>query len=208
MSIETNPTGKPSHCVSGEGCQEQSTQPLKFAQRSGGVGGDSMSGRGTEETRETCSRGVQTPTGGTTSATEKAARARAGVGVLHSSEEVPVTGMERRRGSCAGANGAVRTRRWPERDSNTHETGNGLESSESVTEALPMERKEIGEQHSESRMREIRTSGSMRGREVGGQWPLACNPVTSFPTLPQRTEGNGTRLTAMNRYGLISAGTH
>ncbi len=34
-----------------------------------------------------------------------------------------------------------------------------------------------------SRMREIRSSGSMRGKEVGGHWPCASHPVASFPTL-------------------------
>ena len=69
-----------------------------------------MSGRVTEETRETCPRGEQAPTGDTTPATEKAATARAGVGVLHSSEEVPVTGIERRRGSWAQESEAKRER--------------------------------------------------------------------------------------------------
>ena len=123
-----------------------------------------MLGRVTEETRETCQRGAQASTGGTTLETGKVVTARAGVGVLRSSEEVPVTGMERRRGGCADANGAVRTRRWPERDSNTHDARNGVGSSESAIDTLPEERKESGEQHSESRIREIRTSGLMRGR--------------------------------------------
>ncbi len=65
--------------------------------------------------------------------------------------------------------------------------------------------KQTEEQHSESRMRkpkhnadrlpegspqsevqpsQIRKFGSMWGREVGGHWPCASHPVTSFPTLP------------------------
>jgi len=67
-----------------------------------------MSGRVTEVTRETCTRGAQAPTGGTTPSTEEAATARAGVGVPHSSDEVPVMGMERRRGSWAEESEAKR----------------------------------------------------------------------------------------------------
>jgi hypothetical protein len=67
MSIEKNKTGKPSFCASGKGCQERTEQPLESAQRSGGVGGDGMLGRADGVTRETCLRGEQAPTPGTTS---------------------------------------------------------------------------------------------------------------------------------------------
>jgi group II intron reverse transcriptase/maturase len=69
-----------------------------------------MLGRAGGVTRETCSRGAQVSTPGTTLATGKAEAARAGVGVLHISEEVSVVGMERRRGSCADACEAERER--------------------------------------------------------------------------------------------------
>ena len=77
MSIETERTGKPSRYLNDEGCEERTEQPLQSAQRSGGVSGDGMLGRVTEETRETCLRGAQAPTGGTTPATEKADTVRA-----------------------------------------------------------------------------------------------------------------------------------
>ena len=110
MSIENESTGKPSRYPNGEGCQGRTRQPLESVHRSGGVSGDGMSGRATEETREICPRGVQAPTGGTTSAMREAAAARAEVGVLHSSDEVPESGMEPRRGSCADACEANRER--------------------------------------------------------------------------------------------------
>jgi hypothetical protein len=43
--------------------------------------------------------------------------------------------------------------------------------------------KQTEERHSESRMREIRPSGSMRGKDVSGHWPCAFHPGASFPTL-------------------------
>ena len=110
MSIERNRTAKPSPFLKDEGCQEQTGQPLQSAYRCGGVSGDGMLGRATEVTREVWLSGAQAPTLGTTSETEKAAVAQPGVGVLRSSEEVPVTGMERRRGSSAEACEAERER--------------------------------------------------------------------------------------------------
>ena len=101
MSIERNRTAKPSAFLKDEGCQGRTGQPLQSGQHCGGVSGDGMLGRATEVTREVWLSGAQAPTLGTTSETEKAAVAQPGVGVLHSSEEVPVTGMERRRGSWA-----------------------------------------------------------------------------------------------------------
>jgi RNA-directed DNA polymerase len=110
MSIEKNRTRKASICVGSEACKRRTEQPLQSSERSGGVGGDGMSGRATEVTRETCARGANAPTGGTTPPTEEANTARAGVGVPHSSKETPVMGVERRRGSCADACEAERER--------------------------------------------------------------------------------------------------
>ena len=67
-------------------------------------------GRATGVTREACPREAPASTRGPTLATEKAVSARAGVGVLHSSEEAPENGVERRRGSCADALEAERER--------------------------------------------------------------------------------------------------
>ena len=94
-------TRESSRFLNGEDRRGLSVQPLSPVQRSGGVGGDGMSGRVTEVTRETCTHGANAPTCGTTPTMEKAAAVRAGVGVPHSSDEVPVMGMERRRGSWA-----------------------------------------------------------------------------------------------------------
>ena len=103
MSIETARTGKPSRYLNDEGRKERTEQPLESAQRSGGVSGDGMLGRADGVTREACPRGAQAPTPGTTLETRKAEAARAGVGVLHSSEEAPENGVEQRRGSSDGA---------------------------------------------------------------------------------------------------------
>ena len=85
----------------GEGCQGQTGQPSQFAHRSGGDSGDGMRGREARVTQETCLRGENASTSGTTSEKKKAVSARAGVRVPHSSLEAPESGVERRRGSCA-----------------------------------------------------------------------------------------------------------
>jgi len=103
MSIEKARTGKPSLYLKGEGCQEETIQPLKFSQRFGGVSVESMLGKVTGLSQETCMRVVKSTTDSTTLETKKAVSAQTGVGVLHSSVEVPVMEMERRRGSCADA---------------------------------------------------------------------------------------------------------
>ena len=117
MSIETKDPGKPSRYLNDEGSQERREQALQSVQPSGRVSGDGMSGRATgmirkpersgdslaniSPPRQTCPRGAQAPMRSTTPATVEAAAARAGVGVPHSSDESPETGVERRRGSCA-----------------------------------------------------------------------------------------------------------
>ena len=110
MSIETARTGKPSRYLNDEGWQGRTGQPFESAQRSGGVSGDGMLGRADGVTRETCPRAEQSATPGTTLETGKVEAARAGVGVLHSSEEDPENGVERRRGSSADACEAERER--------------------------------------------------------------------------------------------------
>ena len=69
-----------------------------------------MLGRADGVTRETCVRGVQIPTSGTTPETEEAISARTGVGVLHSSDEATDNVVERRRGSSADVCEAERER--------------------------------------------------------------------------------------------------
>ena len=96
MSIENAQTGKPSPCPRGEGCQEQTGQHLQSDQRSGGVSGNGMLGREFRVTQETCARGENASTSGTTSAKREAASAQAGVRVPHSSLEASEIGVERR----------------------------------------------------------------------------------------------------------------
>ena len=50
MSIEKATTGKSSHFLNGEDCQDRTGQRLESDQRSGGVSGDGMLGRATEVT--------------------------------------------------------------------------------------------------------------------------------------------------------------
>jgi RNA-directed DNA polymerase len=102
MSIVKSGTGEPRLCLKDEGCQGQTGQPLQSVQRSGGVGEDGILGRAVGVTQETCERRGEDPrTGQTTPELGKVASTRAGVRVLHSSEETSVMGVERRRGSCA-----------------------------------------------------------------------------------------------------------
>ena len=185
MSIDKERTGKPSPYPMGEGCQGQTGQPSQFAHRSGGVSGDGMRGREARVTQETCLRGESASTSGTTSKKKKAVSARAGVRVPHSSLEAPESGVERRRGSCAEESEAERERGDGPKGIVTPtptvpETAAGVGN---LQRTLYRQAKSRGNRHttrcmlaheanrrtaSESRMREIRPSGSMRGRHVLG----------------------------------------
>lgn len=66
--------------------------------------------RATGVSREICLRGTGVPTDGTTLETKEVITAQAEVGVLHSSDEAPVMGVERRRGSWTDMLGAERER--------------------------------------------------------------------------------------------------
>ena len=106
MSTVSGKPGEPSPWLAGEGRRARAIQLLLPLHHSGGVCGDGMSGRDDGLNRETCACGGRAPTDGATLATGKAGLAGAGVGVPHSSVEAPVTGVERRRGSCADASKA------------------------------------------------------------------------------------------------------
>ena len=111
MSIESSRTREPSPYPMGEGCQEESRQPSRLPQRSGGVSGDSMLGKAGGKTREACEREAGASTAGATSPkVAEAGTARTGVGVLHSSEDASERRAEQRRGSCADAQEAARER--------------------------------------------------------------------------------------------------
>ena len=179
MSIENAQTRKPSPCLRGEGCQEQTVQPLQSVHRSGGVSGDGMQGREARVTQETWARGENASTSGTTSAKREAVSARAGVRVPHSSLEALESGVERRRGSCAEGSKAERERGDGPQGIATPtvpETATGVRK---LQRTLYRQAKSMGDRHntrrmpaheanrrtaSESRMRETRPSGSMRGR--------------------------------------------
>ena len=165
----------------GEGCQGQTGQSSQFAHRSGGDSGDGMRGREARVTQETCARGENASTSGTTSAKREAASARAGVRVPHSSLEAPENGVERRRGSCAQESKAARERGYGPQGIATPtvpETVAGVCKLQGtlyrrVTSKADRRNNRRVPAHevnrrtaSESRMREIRPSGSMRGRRV------------------------------------------
>ena len=99
MSIENSRARKSSLCLHGENRREKTEQSSRSFQRSGGVGGDGMLRRATGVSQEICTRETGVSTEGTTLETKKVLTARAEVGVLHSSVEMPVMDMERRRGS-------------------------------------------------------------------------------------------------------------
>ena len=140
-----------------------------------------MLGRALRVTQETCLRGEIASTSGTTSAKREAVSAQAGVRVPHSSLEALEIGMERRRGSCAQGSKAARERGDGPQGIATPtvpETVEGVwklqrtpyRQATSKADRRNNRRVPAHEANrrtaSESRMREIRPSGSMRGRRV------------------------------------------
>lgn len=111
MSLETLRTREPSFCFWSEGRRELSESSNAAArckqsvvvQRSGGVGGGSMSGSVLRRGQETLHKEDQASTTGTSSLNGEVWRVVQGVRVLHSSEEVAVMAMERRRGTYVDA---------------------------------------------------------------------------------------------------------
>jgi len=113
MSSEISTTGKPSYSSLSEGCQGRAGQSRKDIgpkssnadQRAGGVCGGGRTGRVVGVSCETCDGGLPTgsPTSGSSAAKPReAGRVVAGVGDLHSSDDLAdrTTAGERREGTC------------------------------------------------------------------------------------------------------------
>src|SRR3990167_11306806 len=111
MSIKNVRTRKWSSCLDGEDCKGGTIKSSQALHRSGGVGGYSMLGRECGGSWEISNGGRKLPTESTTSTKKEALTAIREVGVLRSSNEVPVMGMEQRRGSCANVAEVERERR-------------------------------------------------------------------------------------------------
>ena len=110
MSIENNKSSKSSLCGPDEDCKEESIKSSQPLHHTGGVGGSSMLGKESGISREICHREAKASTSGTTSNKKEAFTAVTEVGVLRSSDEVSVMGMEQRRGSCASVSEVERER--------------------------------------------------------------------------------------------------
>ena len=177
MSLEKRRIGdKPSLSVLGEGRREQTGQQSKSVQRSDGV---SVGGTFVSSVRvswENCGGGCKTQPSVQAGQAGKAGGVVGEVGVPRSSEEVPVTGMERRRDTCS----EVRSDRWlmaPPGD----RPPRGPSSSTLMEGAC-------GHAHtrpdSESRIWENRPFGSMRGGRESVIGLVPFNPTSpAYSTL-------------------------
>ncbi len=110
MSLDTFRTGeKPSRCLTGEGRREEAGQQSEPSQRSGGVGVDGTSGSSIKVSWENSGVGCKTQPPAQAGRTSEAGGVVGEVGVPRSSNEAPVTGVERRWDTCS----EVRCDRWP-----------------------------------------------------------------------------------------------
>ena len=175
MSLEKFKSGKPSHCIPGEGCHAASSNRQAGAVDSGGVCEGDTTGREAKVSQEISGRGAATPQppvqGGEPS---KAGRAVGEVGVLHSSDDPPEskTGGERREGTRVNAHQTSEGRGWP---------GNRI--------LTPIKVRELGR-------RLERTAQAVRGMIPGK--PCAGKPPARFD------EGRG-REAETDNYGLFKS---
>ena len=103
MSLDKFRTGdKPSRCLTGEGRREEAGQQSEPSQRSGGVGVDGTSGSSANVSWEVSGDGCKTQPSVQAGQSREAGGVAGEVGVLRSSEETPVMGVERRRDTCSG----------------------------------------------------------------------------------------------------------
>lgn len=169
MSLDKFRTGdKPSRCLIGEGRREEAGQQPAPPHRSGGVGVGSTSVSSVRESWEISGGGCKTQPPAQAGRASKAGGVAGEVGVLRSSREASVMGVEPRRDTCSrvrsdggrwlrkeiGRHGACPHQPWPEVP-----CGNG------GTESNP-----------ESRIWENRPFGSMRG---GRELVIGCNAFQS-----------------------------
>jgi len=175
MSLDNRKTGdKPSRSVTGEGRREKAGQQPSPSQRSGGVSVGSTSVSSTKVNWEVSGEGGKTqPTAQAGSASETGGVAGE-VGVLHSSDETSVTGVERRWDTCS----EVRSDRWPKAPQGDKPPRG--QSSSTLTEGLSGNART--RPNSESRIWENRPFGSMRGGRESVIGLVPFNP-TSPPTL-------------------------
>jgi len=103
MSLENLKTGdKPSRSLIGEGRREEAGQRPAPSHRSGGVSVDSTSVSSVKVSRENSGGGCKTQPSVQAGYSRKADGVAGEVGVLRSSDETPVMGVERRRDTCSG----------------------------------------------------------------------------------------------------------
>ena len=156
MSLDKFRTGeKPSRCWIGEGRREEAGQQSEPAQRSGGVGVEGTSGSSAKVSWEISGGGRKAQPHAQADGTSEAGGVVGEVGILRSSQEAPVMGVERRRHTCS----EVRSDRWPKApQGDTPPRGPSsstlMEGASGNASTRP---------NSESRIWENRPFGSMRG---------------------------------------------
>jgi hypothetical protein len=103
MSLESLRTGdKPNRSLIGEGRREEAGQQSEPSQRSGGVSVGGTSASSVKVSWENSGGGCQTQPFAQAGQASEAGGVPGEVGVLRSSEEAPVMGVERRRDACPG----------------------------------------------------------------------------------------------------------
>jgi hypothetical protein len=182
MSLEKFRTGeKPSRSWTGEGRREEAGQQSEPSQRSGGVGVDGTSGSSIKVSWENSGGGCKTQPPAQTGQTSEAGGVAGEVGVLRSSDEVPVTGMERRRDTCS----EVRSDRWlmaPQGDRPPRGPSSStlMEGARGNAPTRP---------NSESRIWENRPFGSMRGGRESVIGLVPFNPTSpAYSTSQSKTQ--------------------
>src|SRR5271157_19163 len=102
MSLDNFRTGEPSRCLIGEGRREETGQQPAFPQRSGGVGVGGTSVSSAKVSWEVSGGGCKTQPTAQAGFASEAGGVAGEVGVLRSSDETSVTGVERRWDTCSG----------------------------------------------------------------------------------------------------------
>ena len=182
MSLDSSTTGdKPSRYDNGEGRREGVLKQSMSPHRSSGVSVGGMSGSDTRVSWETCHGGSQDSTHSTSGQVREAVRAAAGVGDLRSSDDPSdtITDGERREGTCSRAR-ERRDSRVMARPSEIETPVNARIFNLSLyREAQANAEGQPGKGNSESRVRENRMHGLMRGKGVTVISLLASQSVLS-----------------------------